>query len=133
MELESLVVPQADMATEAGRLIERLPVLWSAASLEERRKLLLTMLEAVYVDTKGERRIVAVKPKAPFRPIFQVATMKEGSGIVLVHESKEEAENADQPPPGGHEADDDSCLWWRRGRVHPEPSIVEMGLYPVAA
>ena len=53
----------------------------------------MTMLEAVYVDAREERRIVAIKPKTPFRPIFQVATMKEGSGIVLVHEKTEEAEN----------------------------------------
>ena len=96
--------------------IEKLPDLWSGANLQERRKLLMTMLDAVYVDAREERRIVAIKPKAPFRPIFQIATMKEGSGIVLVHERTEEAESADQPPPGGHEADGDPCLWWRGGR-----------------
>ena len=74
MELESLVVPEADAAGEAGRLIEKLPELWAGASMEERRKLLLTMLEAVYVDIKDERRIVAIRPKAPFKPVFQVAT-----------------------------------------------------------
>ena len=116
-ELESLVIPEADAAAEAGRLIERLPDLWAGANLEERRKLLLTMLEAVYVDAKEERRIVAIKPKAPFKPIFQVAMMKEGSGIVLVHEAAEEADKANQPPPDGHEADSNLCSWWRRGRV----------------
>ncbi len=34
--------------------------------LEERRTLLLPMLEAVYVDTNEEKRVVAIKPKAPF-------------------------------------------------------------------
>jgi len=75
------------------------------------------MMDAVYVDAKEERRIVAIKPKAPFKPIFQVATMKEGSGIVLVQEATEEVEKANQTPPGGHEADAVSCSWWRRGRV----------------
>jgi hypothetical protein len=75
------------------------------------------MLDGVYVDAKEERRIVAIKPKAPFRPIFQVATMKDGSGIVLVHEATETADKANQPPPDGHEADASPCLWWRRGRV----------------
>ena len=41
---------------------------------------------AVYVDSKDENRIVAIKPKVPFKPIFQAATTKEGSGVVVVHE-----------------------------------------------
>jgi hypothetical protein len=96
------------------RLIEKLPELWAGANLEERRKLLLTMLDAVYVDAKEERRIVAIKPKAPFRPIFQVATMKEGSGIVLAHEG--DHEESHRPPAGEQEADGRPCSWWRRGR-----------------
>ncbi|MCH1932419.1 hypothetical protein L9G16_19930, partial [Shewanella sp. A25] len=52
LELESLVLPEADAASEAGKLIAQLPRLWSGANLEERRKLLLTMLDAVYVDSK---------------------------------------------------------------------------------
>ncbi|MDP2954273.1 MAG: recombinase family protein, partial [Chloroflexota bacterium] len=74
MELESLVVPQASAAEEAGKLLQDLPKLWAGANLEERRKLLLAMLDAVYVDAKEEKRIVAIKPKPPFRPVFQVAT-----------------------------------------------------------
>jgi hypothetical protein len=72
------VVPHANAAEEAGKLVNNLPKLWAGASLEERRKL-LTM-----VDAKGEKRVVAIKPKASFRPIFQVATTKESSGIVLL-------------------------------------------------
>jgi len=47
MELESLVVPQADATEEAGKLILNLPRLWTKANQEERRNLLLTMLDAV--------------------------------------------------------------------------------------
>jgi site-specific DNA recombinase len=105
MELESLVVPQANAAEEAGKLIQDLPKLWTGANLEERQKLLLTMLDAVYVDAKQEKRIVAIKPKPPFRPIFQVAATKEGSGVMLLNE----------PPENTPEAR--ACFWWRRGRV----------------
>jgi len=105
MELEALVVPEADAAREAGELIMRLPDLWEKADLGERRKLLLTMLDAVYVDAKAEKAIVAIQPKAPFRPIFHVATTKEGSGVLLIKE----------PPEITPEAD--PCSWWRRGRV----------------
>ena len=83
MELESLVVPKAAAAAEAGKLIERLPELWAGANMEERRNLLLAMLDAVYVDTKDARSVVAIKPKAPFRPVFHLATTRAGSGVSL--------------------------------------------------
>ncbi len=116
LQLESLVLPEADAAAEAGKLISQLPKLWSGANLEERRKLLLTMLDAVYVDSK-ENAIVAITPKAPFKPVFEVATTRQGSDVVLVHDPQAEPRIADQPPPHGHGLEADSCSWWRRGRV----------------
>ena len=73
--------------------------------MDERRRLLVTMLDAVYVDAKGSRSIVAIKPKPPFRPIFQVAATREGSGIDITKEPLD-ISNPEAP-----------CLWWRRGRV----------------
>jgi hypothetical protein len=64
------------------------------------------MLDAVYVDSKETRSIVAVKPKPPFRPVFQVATTREGSGILLINE-----------PLDPEDPEARSCSWWRRGRV----------------
>ena len=87
LELASLAVPEASAAEEAGRL-------------------LLTMLDAVYVDTREERRVVALKPKPAFRPVFLVAATREGSGVGLVK---------DEPPHEG--APTSPCCWWRRGRV----------------
>ena len=116
LELESLVLPEADAAQDAGRLIEQFPDLWSAADQQERRKLLLTMLDAVYVDARDEKRIVAIKPKAPFRPIFKLATTRDGSGVVLVQDPGSASDTTGQPPPDREEADL-SCSWWRRGRV----------------
>ena len=116
LQLESLVLPEADAAAEAGKLISQLPKLWSGANLEERRKLLLTMLDAVYVDSK-ENAIVAITPKAPFKPVFEVATTRQGSDVALVHDPQAEPRIADQPPPHGHGLEADSCSWWRRGRV----------------
>ena len=63
----------------------------------------MTMLDAVYVDAVEERRIVAIKPKPAFRPLFEIAITREGPGIVLV--SEKHIENANQPSPDGHEAD----------------------------
>jgi site-specific DNA recombinase len=108
LELESLVVPEADAAEEAGKLIQQLPDLWAGATLGERRQLLLTMLNGVYVDSKEERRIVALKPKPAFKALFQIATTKEGSGVMLYNEKTLTLS----------ESSDDLCSWWRRGRVH---------------
>jgi len=105
MELESLVVPQANAAEEAGKLLKDIPKLWAGANLEERRKLLLTMLDAVYVEAKEAKCIVAIKPKPAFRPIFQVATTREDSGVYIINEPPEITPEARM------------CFWWRRGRV----------------
>jgi site-specific DNA recombinase len=86
MELESLVVPAADASEEAGRLIMNLKSLWFEANLEEKRQLLLTMLDAVYVDARETKSIVAIRPKPPFNAIFQVAVAKKGSQIRIINE-----------------------------------------------
>jgi hypothetical protein len=106
-ELASLVIPDLDAAHEAGRLLEELPALWEEAALAERRKLLTAMLDEVHVDPVEERRIVALKPKPAFKALFQIATTKEGSGIVLYNEKTLAMS----------ESLDGSCFWWRRGRV----------------
>ncbi len=115
LELESLVVPQADAAEEAGKLIERLPKLWKSADLADRRRVLMSMLEAVYVECKEEKRVVGIKPKPAFRPVFQVAATRAGSDVVLIRE--EDPDKPNQPPPHGHQAEGIPCSWWRRGRV----------------
>ena len=99
------VVPQANASEEAGKLLLDLPRLWAEANLEERRKLLVTMLDAVYVDTKEAGAIVAIKPKPPFRPVFQVATTREESDVNIVN------------GPPGSDPEGPMCFWWRRGRV----------------
>jgi len=76
MEIESLVLPDADVAEAAGNLVKDLPCLWANANLAERRELLLTMLEAVYVDSKA-KRIVALTSKPAFKPVFKVARILE--------------------------------------------------------
>ena len=82
-KLGALVVPGVDAAKKAGKLLEDLPALWEQANLSERRKLLQTMLEAVYVDTVEEKAIVSIRPKPAFRPLFEIATTMAGSGFIL--------------------------------------------------
>ena len=109
-ELSSLAVPAADAVKEAGKLLEDLPTLWEQANLGERMKLLLTMLDAVYVDTVEEKSIVAIRPKPAFMPLFEVATTREGSDVLLLHEK-------DLPPVNDGPEATTPWLWWRRGRV----------------
>jgi hypothetical protein len=113
LELETLVVPEADAAEAAGKLIQQLPDLWAGATATERRQLLLCMLDGVYVDSKEERSIVALKPKPAFQALFQIATTKEGSGVILFNEKA----------PAFSESSDEltMCSWWRRGRVELHP------------
>ncbi len=61
---------------------------WAHANLEERRKLLLTMLNAVYIDAKQTKSIVAVRPKPPCHPIFRVAGWL-GCGIPIVNKPRD--------------------------------------------
>jgi len=74
--------------------------------MKKRRKLLMAMLDAVYVDTVEEKSVVAIWPKPAFRPIFEIATTREGSGIALINQTPQ---TQDEPEPSG------LCSWWRRG------------------
>ncbi len=103
------VDPEVDATNEAGMLLENLPKLWKVADMNERRRILLNMLEAVYVDTVEEKAIVALRPKPAFQALFQIATTREGSNVILYKEN---------PPDQFPSPEDDSpCFWWRRGRV----------------
>jgi len=84
-KLANLVAPGVDAAMEAGNLMENLPVLWQEADLTERRKLLMAMLDAVYVDTVEEKSVVAIRPKPAFRPILEVANTRGGSDVVFIN------------------------------------------------
>ena len=81
--IATLVVPGVDATKQAVELLENLPALWEEATLSERRELLLTMLEAVYVDTVDQKSIVSIQLKPAFQPIFEIATTRKGSDIVL--------------------------------------------------
>ena len=102
-KLATLEVPGVDAAMETGKLLEDLPVLWEEAGLTERRKLLMAMLDAVYVDTVEEKSVVAIRTKPAFRPIFELATTRAGSGIVLINKTPriQKAQRLNHCVPGG--------------------------------
>jgi hypothetical protein len=127
-ELESLIVPEVDAAAEAGRLIGQLPELWQGATLTERHELLTRMLDGVYVDMKGCRSVVAIKPKPAFKAVLQVASTRTGSGVSLIGK---EPSRSDRNGSSGGSHIEHMCSWWRRGRVQITSSIVAMGLFPL--
>ncbi len=108
MQLRSLVIPEMNAAEEAARLIGNLPELWAKAEVRERRDLLVSLLDGVYIDMKETRSVVGIRPKAAFAPLFQAVTTAQGSGVELVRNTQ---------PPAGEPGAADWCLWWRRGRV----------------
>jgi hypothetical protein len=69
-QLESLVIPEVDLAREAGNLIQSLPDLWSQASLRERHRLLSVIIDAVYIDLKTPTNAPALKLKPPFEDLL---------------------------------------------------------------
>ena len=50
-----------------------------------------------------------MKTQSPFRPVFEVATAREGSGVILLKDEK--------LPADGPGVDADLCSGWRRGKV----------------
>ena len=56
----------------------------------------MATLDAVYVDTVEDKSVVAIRLKPYFRPIFEVATTRGGSGVVLINETPPDPES-----PGG--------------------------------
>jgi len=65
------------------------------------------------VDAKEEKRIVGIKAKPAFKPIFDLAETIEGSGITLLKDDgKGKASETSSDA-----TETISCLWWRRGRV----------------
>ena len=51
-----------------------------------RNENVLAAANRIGVDAKKSKSIVAIKPKPPFKPVFQVAASREGSDIRILNE-----------------------------------------------
>jgi site-specific DNA recombinase len=69
IEQTSAVTPPA--IEDAMKLFEDIPILWNEATAEERRMLVKSLVELVYVDIQT-KRVTAVKPTPAFRALFGV-------------------------------------------------------------
>jgi site-specific DNA recombinase len=98
--LDSLVVPGADAAVRAGEFLEGLGMVWGEATLEERHKLLASMLDAVYIDVEASRRIVGLQPKPPFYHLFDSLEHHPDSKVSVFREAKKETGPIQTTEPG---------------------------------
>ncbi len=81
-ELEALLIPEADAVKAAGRLLADIPRLWVKATLQERHRLLTTILDAVYIDMKDKKSIISVKAKPVFKDVLGLAIY--GKSVFMV-------------------------------------------------
>jgi site-specific DNA recombinase len=88
--LETLVVPEADVAMKAGQLIENLGTIWEGATLAEKHKLLTTMLDAVYVDLLTSRMLVGLLPKPAFYRLFESLKREPNSKVIIFNPKEKE-------------------------------------------
>ena len=91
--------------------------------MTQRLYLLVALLNAAHVDTVKEKSVVAIRPKPAFRPIFEVATTREGSGIALINQT---------PQTQGEPEASESCSWWRRGRVELQTWPLQLWIHSVS-
>lgn len=69
IEQTSVVTPPA--VEDAAKLFEDIPMLWNEATTEERRTLVRSLVDLVYVDLET-KQVTAIKPTQAFRELFGV-------------------------------------------------------------
>jgi hypothetical protein len=69
-EMDSVYVPELDDAQETAKLLQDFNALWRAATAGQRNRLLLTILEAIYLDVES-RQIVGLRPRQAFLTLFE--------------------------------------------------------------
>ena len=68
---------------QLGDHVEGLVEAWAEATSEERHQLLKVMLDAVYVDMQTGK-VVGIKPKPEFLPLFNLKEPVRAGEVVLV-------------------------------------------------
>jgi len=81
--LAKIHVPEDNQLLELGDHVEGLVAAWEHATKEERHDLLKMMLDGVYVDMT-EATVVAVQPKPPFLPLFNLKEPVRSGEALLV-------------------------------------------------
>jgi hypothetical protein len=84
--MASLIVPKEDETIKAGEKLRNMLTVWKAATEQERAQMLSILLESVYCDIRL-KKIIALKPRAPFLPLFALCEgLKEKDGLIVLPE-----------------------------------------------
>ena len=83
-QIQALAVPDEGPAMSAGAYVEDLSSLWRAATPIERRAVVLSVLDAVYVDVDN-KQVVSIQPKADFLPLLAAASPTWGLAGPMLH------------------------------------------------
>jgi hypothetical protein len=89
-QLDALQVPEVPDVEAAGKILEGLGAEWANAPKRLQRDMLKVIFKAVYVDVDA-RRLVCVKPFAPFVRLFRMDGLKEKEGCFYVGEEEGQA------------------------------------------
>ena len=81
--LETLVIPEVDETMDAGELLDNVSEVWGKATLDERHRIVSTLLEAVYVDISS-KSIVGLLPRQPFYGLFESLKKNPEAGLVIL-------------------------------------------------
>jgi len=79
-QAQAVTPPNVD---EAVSLFSNIPLLWSEATLDERRKLIGPLIQRVYVDLE-HKQIAAIVPEPPFQALLARAIQKAPDTPVLL-------------------------------------------------
>ena len=83
INLASLTIPGEDETIKAGEKLKSMSAIWDGANEQEKARMLAMMLEAVYCDA-GLKRIIALKPRQVFLPLFTLCdSLQEKNGLIF--------------------------------------------------
>ena len=80
----ALTPPMMPDLERAAELLRDFGTLWDGATLQERRQIVHTLLQTVYLDSGEKGPVVAIEPKSEFAPLFEMLGSGVDGDIVLL-------------------------------------------------
>jgi hypothetical protein len=77
-KLADLTPPELPDLQRAAEPLEDFGTIWDGATPKERKQIVHTLLEAVYLDSGDDGPLVAVEPRAEFAPLFEMMGVGDG-------------------------------------------------------
>lgn len=98
-QLAALAPPELPDLEAAAALLADFGAIWEAATARERRCIVHTLLETVYLDAE-RGPVVAVEPKAEFAPLFDVIEKADPTGSAAMSDREHSPVAPALPTPG---------------------------------